>query len=1100
MENKIFKLLMLCMFVFFAFQPFAQVQVSGTVQDNTGESLPGVSILIKGTAQGVVSDMNGQYSINAPSNQSVLVFSFVGMETQEVDVNGRSVINVQMSPSTIGVDEVVVTALGISREKRSLGYSVGEVDGEALQRVAQDNVLNSLSGKVPGLTINQTGVAGSTVSVVIRGANSLTTDNQPLFVIDGVPVANKLNNVSMMGSDNQIDYGNTISDLNSDDIAEITVLKGPSAAALYGTRAGNGVILITTKSGKGAQELGVTISSNTRFEVATELLKFHYKYANGERNHILTEGSAYWGGPQLDAGIISPQWGLDEPAELRSYPNNMRDFLNTGVTTNNNIAVYNGNDRGNFRISYNNMSMQGMIPNHDRYNHSLKTNLNYNIFDNLTFSSNVTIANTFSNDIPSTGDRRNNPLEAVYVNPHIPLSRMKDYWLPGQEGIQQKGLPDYDNPYFIAYGMSNAFSRDRVFGNVALTYELTDDLSVTGRYSLDRFQEERETKIPFSAYRMEKGNYSLQNIFFQEYNTDVLATWKNASDNWDVNISAGGNIMRRRGNESFVGSGGDRNNGLVIPGIYNLGNIPLDNISVNSSEFQKAIYSLYGLASIGFRNIVYFDLTGRNDWSSTLPESHRSYFYPSASVSWLVNNTFNLPEAVSLFKLRGGWAKVGNDTDPYRLQTTLSTGTWNSLITESVPGVLLNPDLKPEESTSIEGGFDLNLFTNRVRLSATYYTQDNVNQIFSVPLPLSSGYNSKLINAGLIRSEGWELTVGGTPVDVPNGLKWDIDFNLSQNHTTVVELTDDLEFVQIWSENAGAWSFIGDRIGDIYTYGIAQVRDPNSPYYRYPILSNDGQWINMNQQKDWQKVGNFNPDLLVGMQTAVSFKRWNLSASLDWRMGGEFVSYTYRYGESDWKSQRQLDQLIPGGLMSPQDLVEYLKSDPENNIIPQNGRFPRVGGHTQETGGMQLPDGYYDGAFIPGVIQVAGADTPDDFSDDQYVENLGGPGTVVAPITDTYPWSYNRNITFDASFIKLRELSLSYRLPDLGAVKNASVAIYTGNLILWTKAKIGIDPERAFQANSGNQGNTVSQFKQGFERQNVMPWTASGGIRLNFSF
>jgi len=1100
MENKIFKMLMLGMFVLFAFQSFAQMQVSGTVQDDTGESLPGVSIQIKGTTQGVVTDMDGQYSINVPNDQAILVFSFVGMETQEVDVNGRTVINVQMAPSTIGVDEVVVTALGISREKRSLGYSVGEVEGEALQRVAQDNVLNSLSGKVPGLTINQTGIAGSTVSVVIRGANSLTTDNQPLFVIDGVPVANKLNNISMMGSDNQIDYGNTISDLNSDDIAEITVLKGPSAAALYGTRAGNGVILITTKSGKGAREMGVTISSNTRFEVATELLKLHYKYANGERNHVLTEGSAYWGGPNLDAGIIAPQWGLDEPAELRSYPNNMRDFLNTGVTTSNNIAVFNGSDRGNFRISYNNMSMQGMIPNHDRFNHSLKTNLSYNIFDDLTFTSNVTIANTYSNDIPSTGDRRNNPLEAVYVNSHIPISRMKDYWLPGQEGIQQKALPDYDNPYFIAYGMSNAFSRDRVFGNVALTYEFTKDLSVTGRYSLDRFKEERETKIPFSAYRMEKGNYSLQNIFFQEYNADVLATWKNTTDNLDINISAGGNIMKRQGSESFVGSGGDRNNGLVIPGIYNLGNIPLDNITVNSSLFRKAIYSVYGLASIGFRNIVYLDLTGRNDWSSTLPESHRSYFYPSASVSWLVNNTFELPEAFSLFKLRGGWAKVGNDTDPYRLQTTLATGTWNSLVTEAVPGVLLNSDLKPEESTSIEGGFDLNLYTNRVRLSATYYKEDNVNQIFSVPLPLSSGYSSKLINAGLIRSEGWELTVGGTPVDVPDGLRWDVDFNFSQNHTTVVELTDDLEFVQIWSENAGAWSFIGDQIGDIYTYGIAQVQDPNSPYYRYPILGNDGQWIRLNQQEDWEKVGNFNPDLLVGMQTAVSYKRWNLSASLDWRIGGEFVSYTYRYGESDWKSQRQLDQLIPGGLMSPQELVDYLKSDPENNIIPRNGKFPRVGGHTQETGGMRLPDGYYDGAFIPGVIQVAGADTPDDFSDDQFVENLGGPGTVLAPITDTYPWSYNRNVTFDASFIKLRELSLSYSLPDIGVIKNASVAIYTGNLMLWTKAKIGIDPERAFQANSGTQGNTVSQFKQGFERQNVMPWTASGGIRLNFSF
>ncbi len=1099
MKSRVMKTFLTGMFILFSAYMYAQVRISGTVKDNTGELLPGVSILVKGTTQGTVTNIDGNYSVSVPEGRSVLVFSFVGMETQEINIGGRSVIDVTMVSSSIGVDEVVVTALGISREKKSLGYSVGEVKGEEIQRVAQDNLLNSLSGKVPGMTVNQTGIAGSTVSVIIRGANSLTTDNQPLFVIDGVPVSNKLNNIREMGESNQIDYGNSISDLNSDDIEDITILKGPSAAALYGTRAGNGVILITTKSGKGSKELGVSVSSNTRFETATELLKFHYKYANGERNHMLTETSAYWGGPTLDAGIIAPQWGLDEPAELKSYPNNMRDFLNTGVTTNNNIAVYNGNERGNFRISYNNMTLKGMIPGHDRYNHSLKTNLSYNLLENLTFTSNVTYANTFSNNIPSTGDRRNNPIEAIYTVPHIPVSRMKDYWMPGQEGIQQRGLPDYDNPYFIAHEMKNGFSRDRLYGNMALTYELTKELSITARYSLDRYNERRETKIPFSAYRMAKGNYSLQNILFQESNTDVLATFKKGINDWDFSISAGGNLMNRYGNDSFVGSGGDRNNGLVLPGIFRVNNIPLNNISVSSSQSKKAIYSAYALASIGFKGQLYLDLTGRNDWSSTLPESNRSYFYPSASLSWLAHNTFNLPESVSLLKLRAGWAKVGNDTDPYRIQQSLSTGTWNSLITESVSGTLLNPDLKPEESTSVEGGIDFNMYNNRLRMSATVYSADNVNQIFSVPLPRSSGYSSKLINAGLIRSEGWELTLGGTPVNTATGLVWDIDLNFSQNFTTIEKLTDDLEFIQLWDDNGGAYTYVGDRIGDLYGFGIATVKDPNSPYYKWPILDSDGEWIRLNQQKDWEKIGNFNPDLMVGMQTMLKYKRWTMSASLDWRIGGDFMSYTYRYGESDWKSQRQLDNLIPGGSMSASELEALLKSNPEKYIIPRNGNYPRVGGHTKETGGMPY-DGYFDGAFIPGVIQIAGDNTPNDFSDDVYVENLGGEGTVIGPITDMYPWSYNKNITFDASFIKLRELSFAYNIPNFGKIKNASIALYTGNLIVWTKAKIGIDPERAFQPNSGTQGNTVSQFKQGYERQNVMPWSASGGIRLNFSF
>uniref|UniRef100_UPI0035672772 TonB-dependent receptor domain-containing protein n=1 Tax=Mariniphaga sediminis TaxID=1628158 RepID=UPI0035672772 len=526
---------------------------------------------------------------------------------------------------------------------------------------------------------------------------------------------------------------------------------------------------------------------------------------------------------------------------------------------------------------------------------------------------------------------------------------------------------------------------------------------------------------------------------------------------------------------------------------------PLSNIQVSSSTAEKAIYSLYGLASIGFKNTLYLDITGRNDWSSTLPEVNRSYFYPSASISWLANNTFNLPEAVSLLKIRGGWAKVGNDTNPYRLEPSLSTGTWNSLTTESVSSTLLNENLKPEEATSIEGGIDFNLYNNRLRFSGTYYTMDNVNQIFSVPLPRSSGYSSQLVNAGLIRSQGWELSIGGTPISNPGGVTWDINLNFSNNSTTVEELIDNLEFIQIWRENAGAYSFIGDKIGDIYSYGIAQVEDPNSEYYKWPII--DGtEWIRLRNTEDWEKVGNFNPDFILGIQSGLTVGRWGISASIDWRQGGEFVSYTYRYGESDWKSQRQLDNLIPGGMYSEQELIALLKSDPEKYIIPRRGNYPRVGGHTQGTGGMLLEDGHYDGAFVPGVVQVAGQDTPDDFSDDEYVEHLGGDGTAIIPITDTYPWSYNKNITFDASFVKLRELSVSYRLPDIRGVKNATIAVYTRNLMLWTAADIGIDPERAFQANGGTQGNTVSQFKQGFERQNVMPWSASCGIKLNFNF
>lgn len=1059
--------------------------------------LPGVNIVEKGTTNGTVTDFDGNYSLVVGSTDATLIISSVGFVTQEVPLNNRSVIDLTLAPDVTSLSEVVVTALGIERDQKSLGYDVGQVDGESLTQVSQDNVLNSLAGRVAGVQINQTSGPGSTVSMVIRGQTSLTTDNQPLFIVDGVYMGNSLNNVSQNGDGNQVDYGNAISDISPDDIADVTVLKGPSAAALYGTRAGNGVVIITTKSGSKAKKIGVSVSSSTLFEQPYRYLDFHYRFANGGREAVLDEGSAYWGGPQLDAGNIAPQWPDYEPRELRSYPDNMKNFLQTGITSTNNVAVTGGNENGNFRVSYSNMSMQGMIPNNDRFNNSLKTNFTYEILDNLTVNTNITVARTHSNDIPSTGDRNNNPLQAVYESSYIDINLLEDYWEPGLEGVQQRDFPRGDNPYFIAYGMNNGFQRDRLYGVVSLKYDFTEDLSLTVRHSMDSYNESRETIVPFSSIRMPKGNYTLEDIFFQERNSDFLLSYnKLFGEDWDISVSAGGNIMNRQGTSSSIGSGGDRRNGLVVPGVYNVGNIPLDNISVNSGEYEREIYSLYGLASIGYAGQVYLDLTARNDWSSTLPIENRSYFYPSASLSWLANYTFDLPQTISLLKLRGGWAQVGNDTDPYNLEQVLGSGSWNTLITQTVPSTLLNPGLKPETNTSIEVGLDFNLYANRVRFTGTYYTMDNRDQIFRVPRPRSSGFSSQLINAGLINSQGWEFTFGGTPIKNPNGVTWDIDFNLTRNRTTVEELTDGLDFIRIWSDQAGAYSFIGDQIGDLYSYGYVQVEDPNSEYYKWPVLGSNGYYQDLRDTEDWEKTGNFNPDFILGMQSSVKFGRFTVAASFDWRQGGEFVSFTYRYGESDWRSARQLEGLVPGGLID--GLPDYLKATADENVIPQLGRFPRVGGHTAETGGFPLGDGGNDGAFIPGVVQVAGADTPDDFSDDVYTENLGGPGTVFAPITNTYPWRFAKNVTFDASFIKLREFSVGYAIPTL--FKGANFAVYTRNLMLWNAADIGIDPERAFQSSGGNQGDGRSQFKQGFERQNVMPWSYSVGFKMNFNF
>jgi TonB-linked SusC/RagA family outer membrane protein len=1058
--------------------------VTGKVtSQEDGQGMPGINVVLKGTQRGTSTNASGEYSIEVSGNNPVLVFSFVGYNVEEVPVNGRSIVNVIVTPSTENLQEVVVTALGIQREKRSLGYSVGTVEGKELVNVPQENVLNALSGRVAGVQINQTSGPGSSVSVIIRGATSLSSDNQPLFVVDGVPVANSLNNLRQMGDRNNVDYGNAISDINPDDIESVSVLKGPSAAALYGSRAGNGVILITTKSGKKGKGLGVSFSTSNVFEMPYRYLDFHYKYANGNRNARLDENSAYWAGPELDKGITAVQWnspldanGNKIPTELRSYRDNMKNFLETGITSTHNLAISGSTDKATYRISYNLMKNNGPIPNSDLSRNSLSATGTYEIFKNLKLNTNLNFVRSQSDNRPSTANRGANPLEAVYQWSHVDIRELKDYWLPGAEQIKQRSPnTSGDNPYFLAYGINNGFNRDRAYGNVKLDWAILPQLTAFARISHDVFMEDRETKIPWSYSRVRNGGYYMQDLSRQETNTDFLITYATKVSDFDISVSGGGNIMNQRYKDSYIGG-----STLTVPGLYRVANIPMGALSVSNSASQKAIYSVYGMASIGFRNALYLDLTARNDWSSTLPATNRSYFYPSASLSWLANYTFNLPASISLLKFRAGWAQVGNDTDPYRLTPTLQTGAWGTQITTAVPSTLLNSNLKPEIATSQEVGIDLNLFENRLRFEGTYYYVENKNQILGITTAGSSGFNSKLINAGLLASRGWEINLGGTPIREKNGWNLDVSMNFTRNRTTIKELTPGMDFYQLWDDNnGGAFTYVGDQIGDIYSRGFAYVEDPTSPYYRWPILSNNGSWIAVNDRDARVKVGNFNPSFIMGMQTTLSYKRFTLGASFDWRMGGNFQSYTYRYGESDWKSQRQLNNLIPGG-MPEAELIALLKSDPEKYIIPKNGNFPRVGGYSANSGGLG-PDG--DGAFVPGVIQQA---------DGTYKEHLGGPGTNVYPISNTYPWSFNQQITFDASFIKLRELSFGYNIPNLGGFRNANISVFSRNLMLWTASKIGIDPERAFQADNG-------RFRQGIELQNVMPWMIPVGFKLSFN-
>ena len=1080
--------------------------ISGRVVDaKTGEPLPGVNILVKGTTIGSSTNVDGEFTLNVDDLDVVLVVSYIGYERIEVPIDGRNELEIELVPGIISGDDLIVTALGISREKRSVGYSVGQVSGDDLASVPQLNITSGLAGRVAGVQINQTGGTGSSVSLIIRGMTSLTSDNQPLYVIDGTPVTSGLNNVNEFGNGNQVDYGNAITDINPNDIDDVSILKGPSAAALYGSRAGNGVVLITTKKAKKGDPVRISVRSSNVFERPVEYLNYHYRYASGNRNANLDESSSYWAGPELDVGNSAVQWNspLDSngnlvPTELKSYPDNMKNFLDTGVTSDNSISITGSTESTVYKLSANNMLHKGMIPNSDLNRNAISTSLTRDIIDNMSISMNINYSRSNSDDRPSTQERRANPLEAVYFAPHVDVMELRDYWEPGQENIQQRSYsPGVDNPWFIAYGINNSFSRNRIFGNLRVDWDILPNLSMFARIGLNSSSENRETKIPWSYSRMSKGGYFLQELSNDEFNADYLATYKAQNEDFDFSISGGGNYMENSFRDIYNGvNNSNRNNGLIVPGLYSVSNIPINSLDYQNFSSLKKIYSLYATASIGFRYQLYLDISARNDWSSTLPENNRSYFYPSASLSWLANETISLPANIDMLKFRLGWAQVGNDTDPYQLRQVLTVGTISGMgiPTVSIPGETLNPQLKPEISTSLEGGMDVNMFENRFRIETTYYQVDNENQILALGTPSSSGASSRLINTGKLQSKGLEIGVGGTPI-LSNTFRWDIDINLTRNRTRLIELSDDFDRIQIWGENgAGAYTNVGEQIGDLYSRGYARVDDPNSQYHGWPILDESGSWIRLDDPDDWIKVGNFNPDLLAGAQTSVQFKRWSLSASFDWRIGGEFMSSTYRYGGSNWKDGRQLGNLIPGGLLSEQELIELLKSDPDKYIIPQNGNFPRVGGYTQDTGGFFNENGDvsgYDGVFIPGV-QI-------DPETGEYIEHLGGEGTNIRPASDMFSWRFNQQVIFPSDFIKLRQLSIGYDIPGFMGLDNMRVSVFTKNLLLWTKAGIGIDPERAFQASGGTQGDTAMQFRMGSERQNVMPYSASFGFNVNFN-
>ena len=1085
--------------------------------DRNKQPIRGASVRIPLTGESALSNADGEVTIKLAAGVYNVLITHIGYEPKELtglklDAGAAAVRQVILNDDDNKLDEVVVTALGIKRQDRSLGYAVGKIKGEDINRVNNDNFLVGMAGKVPGVSISATGPTGSSVNMVIRGASSLSTDNQPLFVVDGVPLMNSLNNIGQIGDDNKVDYGNAIANINPEDIDNISILKGPSAAALYGSRAGNGVVLITTKSGKNAEKMTIAVTSNTVFDIPYKFIELHNKFASGTLpwrpgdlpgNLVIEEESSVMVGPALDKGYKAVQWNspLDEngkpiPTELKAYPDNIKNFVQTGVTSTNGISLSNRSEKLDYRFSYSNMANKGIIPNSDLFRNTLNVNSTMRLRNSLTLGLALDASRNNSNNRPA-GNRGTNPMQAAYeVAPHINIVDLQDYWLPGQEQIQQRSqsIGNHNNPYFLAYGVNNAFTRDRVFGNLRLDWTIKKDWTAMLRYATDIYWENRETKIPYSYTNEPRGAYGIVNLMNMEQNIDFLTTYTKKLDAFQVTGSLGGNLRYNRGKS--VQNTSKNGAGLITPGLYTLANISPLNLDFYSTISERAINSVYGLVNLSYRDMVYLDVTGRNDWSSTLPVNNRSYFYPSASLSVLANQVFSLPKTINLAKLRAGIARVGNDTYPYNLSNVLSNpGSWGDVLRLTRSGSLLVPNLKPEIATSYEFGLDLGMWNNRLKFEGTYYKLENKNQIISTTLPGSSGFNSKNINAGLLSSRGIELAVSGRPIAKENWT-WDIGVNWHRNRTRIDKLSEGVEFYTFWTDGrGGARTYVGEEIGDLYDSKLVTVEDQSSPYYGFPILNKNGSWQAVRINNSRNKIGNFNPDFTMGLQSSLRYKKWTMNIAADMRFGGKFMSQTYRYFESNLTTQRFLDQMINPNGMTGETLRNYLI---DNNLVRvQGNRYPIVGGPGEEYGGYPISVGGLVGnfgVFNPGVI--AQYDAKGNITG--YTENLGGEGTKYIAYSDNYPWDFMNAATFDASFIKLRELSFSYDLSGkwlkrLG-IENGSVGVYTRNLILWTKAKVGIDPEMAFQPETG------IGFKQGIERYNVTPWSMPIGFKVNVTF
>ncbi|HET7322135.1 MAG TPA: SusC/RagA family TonB-linked outer membrane protein [Longimicrobiaceae bacterium] len=1012
----------------------AAAQATGTIQGTvvdatTRQPLVGARVTVQGTVLSAASDAQGHFRLTGvPAGSQTVRAEMLGYTTADAAVTVQSGATVttdfSLSQSALQLQGLVVTALGIERQQRSLGVATEQVSGQELSAARDPNLVSALSGKVAGVTITNSNTAGGSARIVIRGAGSLTGNNQPLFVVDGIPVDNSAPGLSGATGYNAIDYGNTIQDLNPSDIESISVLKGPNAAALYGSRAANGAVIITTRNGAGVQGGQVQASMNVSFETPLKLPDYQnlygqghdgeYSYVNGRGSGVFDDMDESWG-PRLDGRLIPQFFSGGQAVPWVAHPNNVRGFFETGRTVNTNASFATNGERGNARLSVSNLTGDGMYPGFGQRRTTLALNGTANLSSKLRAEASAQYINSDAHDRPAQGYGEFNPMwQFLWFGRQVDISKEKET-LRNEDGSQFHWNNRWsNNPYFNVYENHNADKRDRVIGSASITYDFTPWLRGMVRSGTDWYQTNRRTTYAAGTLGLgsggENGSFGEDNIFNQETNTDFLltATLPKLRD-FAVTLNGGGSRRDNsyRSNSVYAQS-------LVVPGLYDLGNAA-STPSLDDWREATRVNSLYAFANIGYRDFLYLDVTGRNDWSSTLPAGNNSYFYPSVAGSLIFSELTHIP-GISYGKLRASWAQVGNDADVYQLvDPYLADTPFDGVPRYTASNRLRNFNLKPEMTRSWEVGTELAFLDDRLGVDATYYHKVTSNQIIPIQISPMTGFTERMLNAGEISNRGVEMMVNATPVRLANGLEWNVTANYGKNTSRVDELYGDLENIVLGTYyGVSVEAHVGEPYGAMY--GRKYVRDSQGRI----VVGSNGIPLNSSANPNGY-LGKYDPDWTGSLNNELRFHGLGLNVLLDTRQGGSIYSLTNSYG----RRSGVLATSLPGREKS---------ADQKDYVVP----------------GVKV----VDGDTVPNDIPVRAQD---------YHRSLV---------------NIREEFTYDASFVKLREVRLGYDLPGRFArragVGSMKVSLVGRNLMLWTDVP-NIDPETAFNA-SNVQGFEYSQM------------------------